>query len=182
MSKCCCSWLIKSAASLLHQHVCTCPESNITKVLAYQTDNLNTIRSEPSSLNLSSKITSWSSLLSSVFFWIFLRKFGSTPEFAGENSPSVSLLSSSESFGPGELLQELEPLWLPWIFMAFLFRLSPEGLLGLECFDEDTSSCIIIPEMAEISSRELRTLLRGGEDIYQVKKVLSQGFPVHTIF
>jgi len=28
--------------------------------------------------------------------------------------------------------------------------------------------------MAEISSRELRTLLRGGEDIYQVKKVLSR--------
>jgi len=28
--------------------------------------------------------------------------------------------------------------------------------------------------MAEISSRELRTLLRGGEDIYQVKKVLGQ--------
>jgi len=28
--------------------------------------------------------------------------------------------------------------------------------------------------MAEISSSELRTLLRGGEDIYQVKKVLGQ--------
>jgi len=28
--------------------------------------------------------------------------------------------------------------------------------------------------MAERSSRELRTLLRGGDDIYQVKKVLSR--------
>jgi len=28
--------------------------------------------------------------------------------------------------------------------------------------------------MAEISSRELRTLLRGGDDIYQVEKVLSR--------
>jgi hypothetical protein len=28
--------------------------------------------------------------------------------------------------------------------------------------------------MAERSSRELRTLLRGGDDIYQVKKVLGQ--------
>ena len=28
------------------------------------------------------------------------------------------------------------------------------------------------------SSAELRTLFRGGDDIYQVKKVLSQGFPL----
>jgi len=29
-----------------------------------------------------------------------------------------------------------------------------------------------------ISSTELRPLFRGGDDIYQVKKVLSQGFPL----
>ena len=32
------------------------------------------------------------------------------------------------------------------------------------------------------SSAELRTLFRGGDDIYQVKKVLSQGFPLLPIF
>jgi len=57
--------------------------------------------------------------------------------------------------------------------MAFLFLRSPEGLLALVCLDE-ASSWIIIPEMAEISSKELRTLLRGGDDIYQVEKVLGQ--------
>ena len=148
-------------------------------MLAYQADNLN--NNMVTIIYSHNTITSWSSLLSSVFFLIFLRKLGSTPELAGENSPSVSLLSSSDSFGPGELLQEVDPLWLPWIFIAFLFLRSPEGLLALLCFAW-ASSWIIIPEIAERSSRELRTLLRGGDDIYQVKEVLSQGFPVHTIF
>ena len=109
-----------------------------------------------------SSLTSWSALDSSVLFCIFLRKFGSTPELAGENSPSVSLSSSDcPPLLPGEELLEGELRWPGWIFIAFLFRRSPEGLLGLL----PASSWIIIPE-TEGKSSEFRTRLRGGDDIY----------------
>ena len=48
--------------------------------------------------------TSWSCLDKSELFLIALRKFGSTPEFAGENSPSTSLSSSEHS-----LMLSLDP-------------------------------------------------------------------------
>ena len=38
------------------------------------------------------------------------------------------------------------------------------------------------PPLTVWSSAELRTLFRGGDDIYQVKKVLSQGFPLLPMF
>ena len=73
-------------------------------------------------------LTSWSDLDRSVAFFIFLRKFGSTPELAGENSPSNSL---SSSWGPWEPEAAPEDRWL-CIFIAFLFLRSPEGLLGTQ--------------------------------------------------
>ena len=114
-----------------------------------------------------------------MLFCIFLRKFGSTPELAGENSPSVSLSSSDcPPLLPGEeLLEAGEFRWPGWIFIAFLFRRSPEGLLGLL----PASSWIIIPE-TEGKSSEFRTRLRGGDDIYQVKKSFLQGFLLISIF
>ena len=154
--------LVQPAARLLHQDVRTGPETHVTEVLAYQSHHLNT---PTSALSLSNnlRLTSWSALDSSVLFCIFLRKLGSTPEFAGENSPSVSL-SSSECpvcLLPGEELLEAGEFRWPWIFIAFLFRRSPEGLLGLL----PASSWIIIPE-TEGKSSEFRTRLRGGDDIY----------------
>ena len=43
-------------------------------------------------------------------------------------------------------------------------------------------SLLPTPPLTVWSSAELRTLFRGGDDIYQVKKVLSQGFPLLPMF